>query len=222
MQLQQAIILGAIQGLTEFLPVSSSGHLVLMQNLFGINEPEILFDIFLHLGTLVAICIVFIKEILSILLTIWRLPGLLRSSKSWLQLFKENEDIRIAALIITGSIPTAILGLMLERWSDQLFGSVGLVGFMLLVTGCLLALTRRVQTEDRFIKQVTVKDSLIIGLVQGFAVIPGISRSGATISVALFLGINREVAGRFSFLLSIPAILGALILGFQSETLRRC
>lgn len=220
MNLLQSIILGITQGLTEFLPVSSSGHLVLLQNIFGINEPELLFDICLHLGTLLAVVVVFMNEIRSILRTLWSLPGLLQQSKSPAELFEENEAVRIAVLIVAGTIPTAILGLLFHKITDQLFGSIWLVGCMLLVTGTLLWLTRRVQLKGRPLKRVTLKDALIIGVVQGLAILPGISRSGSTISAALFLGIDREVAGRFSFLLSIPAILGALVVGFESEAIR--
>lgn len=220
MNLLQSIILGITQGLTEFLPVSSSGHLVLLQNIFGINEPELLFDICLHLGTLLAVVVVFMNEIRSILRTLWSLPGLLQQSKSPAELFEENEAVRIAVLIVAGTVPTAILGLLFHKITDQLFGSIWLVGCMLLVTGTLLWLTRRVQLKGRPLKRVTIKDALIIGVVQGLAILPGISRSGSTISAALFLGIDREVAGRFSFLLSIPAILGALVVGFESEAIR--
>ena len=220
MNILQAIILGITQGLTEFLPVSSSGHLVLLQNIFGIREPELLFDICLHLGTLLAVCVVFMSEIRSILHTLWSLPALLRQSKSPAKLFAENEAIRIAVLIVAGSIPTGIIGILFHKITDQLFGSVWLVGCMLLVTGTLLWLTRRVQGKGQPLKGVTITDALIIGVVQGLAILPGISRSGSTIAAALFLGIDREVAGRFSFLLSIPAILGALLVGFESDAIR--
>ena len=149
MEPQQAIILGVIQGLTEFLPVSSSGHLVIFQNFFGLTEPEVLFDIFLHLGTLTAVCIVFITEIRSIILAIWCFPRLLRASKSISQLLDKNQEIKMAVLIVIGSIPTAGVGLILERASGQIFGSVGLVGGMLLVTGLLLWFTRRLQDRRR-------------------------------------------------------------------------
>jgi len=216
----QAIALGIVQGLTEFLPISSSGHLVLLQNLFGINEPELLFDICLHLGTLIAVCAVFIREIHLVLAAIWRLPEMLKSSGGFFPLYRENEELRLAVLIVTGTIPTGILGVFFQKIADQLFGSVLLVGFMLLVTGGVLWLTRRVPVQMRPLKEMTAKDALTIGLVQGLAVMPGISRSGSTISAALFLGINREVAGRFSFLLSIPAILGALVVGFESDAIQ--
>ncbi len=220
MESLQSVMLGIIQGLTEFLPVSSSGHLVLLQNLFGIREPELLFDISLHVGTLIAIFIVFFQEIRNILLTLLRLPALIKSSGNLKSVFADNEEIRIAALIIIGSIPTAILGILFHKIVDQIFGSVWIVGGMLLVTGTLLWFTRQRSIEGRPLIKVRIRDALMIGLMQGMAIMPGISRSGSTISIALFLGINREIAGRYSFLLSIPAILGALILGLDSTTIQ--
>ncbi len=220
MESLQSVMLGIIQGLTEFLPVSSSGHLVLLQNLFGIREPELLFDISLHLGTLLAVFIVFYKEILRILQTLLRLPALIKSSGNLKSVFADNEEIRIFALIIIGSVPTAILGILFHKVADQIFGSVWIVGVMLLVTGTLLWFTRQMSDEGRPLIKVSIRDALMIGLIQGMAIMPGISRSGATISMALFLGMNREVAGRYSFLLSIPAILGALILGLNSTIIQ--
>ncbi len=220
MESLQSVMLGIIQGLTEFLPVSSSGHLVLLQNLFGIREPELLFDISLHLGTLLAVFIVFYKEILRILQALLRLPALIKSSGNLKSVFADNEEIRIFALILIGSIPTAILGILFHKIADQIFGAVWIVGVMLLVTGTLLWFTRQISNEGRPLIKVSIRDALMIGLIQGMAIMPGISRSGATISMALFLGMNREVAGRYSFLLSIPAILGAMMLSLNSTIIQ--
>jgi undecaprenyl-diphosphatase len=216
----QSVMLGIIQGLTEFLPVSSSGHLVLLQNLFGIREPELLFDISLHIGTLIAIFIVFYQEIRNIFQTLLHLPALIKSSGSLQSLFANNEEIRIVTLILAGSIPTAVLGILFHKITDQIFGAVWIVGIMLLVTGTLLWFTRQMSAEGRPLIKVSIRDALLIGLMQGMAIMPGISRSGATISMALFLGMNREIAGRYSFLLSIPAIVGALILGLNSTIIQ--
>ena len=213
-----AAALGVIQGLTEFLPVSSSGHLVLLQHLFGLQEPEILFDISLHVGTLVAVCAVFFKEIRSILSALLRLPALVGQTGGIRGVLSENEEIRMMALIVVGSVPTALLGFGFHRIVDQIFGAVWVVGLMLLVTGTLLFATRGLKPSGRSTGAVRFRDALIIGLVQGLAILPGISRSGSTISVALFLGIDREFAGRFSFLLSIPAIFGALLLGIKDAS----
>jgi len=213
----QAIFLGIIQGLTEFLPVSSSGHLVLCQNLLGFKEPELLFDICLHIGTLTAICIVFFQEIKTIFMTLIHLPSLAKAAGGYKSLYERNEQVRITALIVIGTLPTALLGILFHKVADQIFGAVWIVGIMLVVTGSFLWFTRYLNPTGRPIGRFTAKDALVIGLTQGLAILPGISRSGSTISVALFMGIDREVAGRYSFLLSIPAILGALILGFDSS-----
>ncbi|MCP4368233.1 MAG: undecaprenyl-diphosphate phosphatase, partial [Deltaproteobacteria bacterium] len=211
------IFLGIIQGLTEFLPVSSSGHLVLFQNLLGFKEPELLLDICLHIGTLIAICIVFFQEIKTIFITLIHLPSLAKSAGGYKSLYEGNEQVRMTALIVIGSFPTALLGILFHKVADQLFGAVWIVGVMLVVTGSLLWFTRYSNPTGRPIDRFTAKDALVIGLIQGLAILPGISRSGSTISVALFMGVHREVAGRYSFLLSIPAICGALILGLDSS-----
>lgn len=213
----EAVVLGIIQGLTEFLPVSSSGHLVLFQHIFGLVEPELLFDICVHVGTLAAVLIVFYRDILEMLKTLVRLPELIRRSGGMSALFSNHPDIRMMAMIVIGCIPTAVLGVFFARMAEALFGTIWLVGVALLITGTFLWFTRQRKTVGRPINEMKLKDAFIIGLVQGLAIVPGISRSGATISAALYLGVDRELAGRFSFLLSIPAIIGALILGLDSE-----
>lgn len=214
-----AMVLGVVQGLTEFLPVSSSGHLVLFQNLFGLVHPELFFDICLHVGTLLAVCAVFRRELWSIFLTLARLPVLIKTAGGYGRLFDQNEDVRIVTLIVLGSIPTGIIGLLFHSIADALFSNVWIVGVMLLVTGALLWVTRQIQPEGRPLGRMRRKDALVIGLVQGLAILPGISRSGATISTALLMGVDRETAGRYSFLLSIPAILGALVVGYDSAAM---
>ena len=141
----EAIVLGVIQGLTEFLPVSSSGHLVLFQNLFGLKEPELLFDICLHVGTLAAVLIVFYQEILEILTALVQIPSRLRSAGGIANLLAADRSIRMAMLIVVGSIPTAVIGLLFKEITDRLFGSLTIVGCMLLVTGTLLWLTRAIR-----------------------------------------------------------------------------
>jgi len=215
LEILKVLVLAAVQGLTEFLPISSSGHLVLMQNLLGMREPELLLDICLHVGTLLSVWVVFWAEIRNIIVTLIKLPGLIRSAGGLAPLLAENETVRITALIVVGSVPTAILGLLFRKVADQIFGAVWIVGAMLLITGSLLWFTRRLQIEGRPVKAMGAKDALTIGLTQGLAILPGISRSGSTIAMALFLGIDREVAGRYSFLLSIPAIMGALVIGLD-------
>jgi undecaprenyl-diphosphatase len=213
----EAIILGIIQGLTEFLPVSSSGHLVLFQQLFGLKEAELFFDVCVHLGTLLAVIVVFHREIQNIIAALWRLISLAGQKETILQQIESDPDLKMALLIVIGSIPTAVLGLAFHGIAEQLFSSSFFTGLMLMVTGFLLWLTRRDKPGDRAtdIESFSRTKAFIIGMVQGLAIIPGISRSGSTISIGLLLGIDRETAARYSFLLSIPAIVGAGALSFK-------
>lgn len=213
----QAIVLGIIQGLTEFLPVSSSGHLVLSQHLFGLEEPELFFDISVHVGTLVAVVIFFRKEIQSIVVSLAHFNALLFKREVSLGDAWKDADVKLALLIIIGSVPTAIIGLLLHKVTDHLFSSVFLVGCALIVTGLFLWATRWIR-EGEDIPDFTIKNALVIGVVQGMAIVPGISRSGSTIVAGLFLGLPREIAARYSFLLSIPAIVGAEILSLRDAS----
>lgn len=213
------MILGFVQGLTEFLPVSSSGHLVLFQNLFGLREPELLLDIALHMGTLLAVVVVFAREIGELFTALVQLPRLWREAGGLTPLLASNATVRLGMLIVVGSVPTAVIGLALKDYADRLFGSVALVGLMLCATGVLLLATRFLRGEERSIFRVSGYHALWIGLAQGLAITPGVSRSGATIATALLLGVNRDLAGRYSFLLSLPAILGALVVGLDVDTI---
>jgi undecaprenyl-diphosphatase len=193
----EALILGLIQGLTEFLPVSSSGHLELGAALFGLKGGENLtFSIIVHGATFLSILVVFRKDISDIILNILK--------------FKWNNETKFVLLIIVSAIPVALAGLFLKDHIESLFdGNVLLVGFMLLVTATLLFLTKFAPKTSG---DITVKSALLIGLAQTIAIIPGISRSGATISTALYLGIDREKATRFSFLMVLIPIFGASFL----------
>ena len=207
-----AVVLGVIQGLTEFLPVSSSGHLVLFQNLFGLKEPEIFFDVSLHVGTLAAICVFFYKDLREIATTLFSVSTWsTREGNFWERLYQKPE-IRLFCLILVGTVPTGFMGLLFRPIAAKVFSSVLVVGIMLFVTGMLLWLTRRLKRGGRNAAQLTILDALFIGTIQGLAILPGISRSGATIAMGLFRGIDRETAARYSFLLSIPAILGAMVM----------
>jgi undecaprenyl-diphosphatase len=203
MSIFQSIFLGIVQGLTEFLPISSSGHLVFFQFLFGMSEPQLFFDIMLHFGTLLAVIIYFKRDIRGII----RGVGSILTGER-----KSEEGKKIFLLMFVASIPTGLMGLLLKDWFESLFSKPSIVGGMLLITGSILWLTRWVKKEGRFVEKMKWVDAILIGVAQGIAIIPGISRSGATISAGLFCGLNRELAGRFSFLLSIPAILGATLL----------
>jgi undecaprenyl-diphosphatase len=194
MSVLEAIILGAVQGLTEFLPVSSSGHLVLFQRLLGISGPALFFDTLVHGGTLAAVFVVLWPDI-------W---GILRRP------FQP-----LTAYLILGTLPAVAAALIFGERITAAFESGAFLGFAFLITALFLALAEILSKRAGRLRQkeeMTWVDSLIIGIFQAVAVVPGISRSGSTLSASLVRGLNRDFAARFSFLLSIPAILGALVL----------
>ncbi|MCR4963652.1 MAG: undecaprenyl-diphosphate phosphatase [Firmicutes bacterium] len=186
----KAIILGLVQGLTEFLPVSSSGHLVIAQSLLGIEEPALIFDVFVHLGTLVAVFAAFWPDIWGILKRPFR---------------------KITALLLVACIPTALMGVLLNDFFTSLFSSLTAVALALCVTGVLLWISDYFHGRKN-IEDMNFGHALTIGFFQGCAITPGLSRSGSTIFGALLCGLKRSEAAKFSFILSIPAILGAGIL----------
>jgi undecaprenyl-diphosphatase len=204
--LLESTTLGILQGLTEFLPVSSSGHLVLMQTFMGIGGPVVFFDVLLHIGTLAAVLVVFRKNIAAIFRE--SATAVAGNGKP----ISELPHAWFMLMIIVGSVPAGIIGILLEDTFEELFSSPLSVGFFLLVTGMLLFPTRRIKQGARTVGMITMYDAIIIGMAQAMAITPGISRSGATIAVALFLGLERETAVKYSFLLSIPAIAGAVLL----------
>lgn len=200
MSLLQAIILGLIQGATEFIPVSSSGHLVLVPWLLGWDEPGLMFDTVLHLGTLLAVLAYFWRDWWR-LITAW-LRGLIRWR--W-----DDPDARLAWLLVLGTVPAALLGFLLEDFFESLFGQPAWVATFLLVTAALLAVSEWLGRRQRELADLRWLDALVIGLGQATAIAPGISRSGATIAAGLGRGLERPAAARFSFLLATPVILGA-------------
>jgi len=208
----QAIILGIVQGLTEFLPVSSSGHLVLFESLFRINEPTLAFEIFLHLGTLIAVFAAFWQEIVLLICSVIKM---LRKPMQIPQLVKADGGCRLVVMLIVATIPIVIVGLWLQDWITQLFRDPKVTGLMLIVTGTLLYLSSRVSRGKKNLEQIRYADALFIGSGQALAVLPGLSRSGTTIAAGLLRGIERENAARFSFLLSIPAVLGSQVLAIK-------
>lgn len=192
------ILLGVLQGLTEFLPISSSGHLALAEQFFRIQKPGIVFDIFAHFGTLLSVLWVFRRRILRLALS----P------------FRGGEDLRLLGLLVVGSIPTGIVGLALDSIAEAAFGQSWAVGVGLLITAAVLTFAERRGSifSTKALEQIRGRDALWVGLAQGIAVLPGISRSGSTIATGLFCGLRREDAAEFSFLLFIPAIVGATAL----------
>lgn len=202
----EALILGIIQGLTEFLPVSSSGHLELTKALFGntaIPEESMLMTVVLHAATALSTIVVFRKDIMEIL------QGIIK--------WQWNEEMRFAAKIALSMIPAGIIGVLLDKQIEDFFsGQILLVGLMLIVTAALLLVADKAKTTD---KGVSFKNALIIGISQAIAILPGISRSGATISTSVILGIDRTKAARFSFLMVVPLILAKMALDIVSGEL---
>lgn len=220
MSLTQALFLGFIQGLTEFLPISSSGHLVIFQHLFDLKETNLFFDVAVHVGTLLAILIVLRHEVFSLVKgSICFLTYIFRGQK--VNIGEHDRTMaRLAGLIAIGLIPTALLGFFFRDVVAFLFNSIVAVGIMLIITGTILWITRMTGEGHKDTDTVSILDAIIIGFVQGLAVAPGISRSGATIAFGLFRKLKKIVAVRFSFLLSIPAILGAMALEWENPLLQ--
>lgn len=216
MNLIQAIILGLIQGLTEFLPVSSSGHLVLGQVILGVDqavkqEIGVAFEVFVHFGTLLAVLTVYWRDIVGMLKAFC---SIFSSNRSTIEdKYHQEDDFKMMILILIGSLPAGILGIALKDIIEEAFVNPLLVCFMLIVTAGILFSTRYLSTENQ---KLNFTNSLIIGFAQAFAMIPGISRSGSTISTGLLMGLDRETSAKFSFLLSVPVIAGATILEFKN------
>ncbi len=199
-----AILLGILQGATEFLPVSSSGHLVLAQHLLGdFEQPGVLFDVLLHIGSMVAVVLYFWRDLSGLVSSLWR-----RDEAAIQQRF-------MVRLLIAGSVPTAIIGLLFKDFFIGLFERPAIVCIMLLVTGSLLWLAEHLRNKEQSRKKMSFVDAIVVGTVQGCAIIPGISRSGSTIAVLLLRGIDGETAARFSFLLALPAVFGAALLSLK-------
>ncbi len=196
----QAIILGIVQGLTEFLPISSSAHLALVPWVLGWPVPSLTFDTVLHMGTLVAVVAYFWGDI-------WRILG------AWWQSLRtrriDNPDARLAWLLILATLPAVLAGVLLEDLVEGLLSTPAVVAAFLIVTGVLLFVSDRVGRKQRTLEQLNTLDAVSIGVAQACAIIPGLSRSGLTIAAGLFRGLTREEAARFAFLLALPITFGA-------------
>ena len=192
----EAILLGLLQGLTEFLPVSSSGHLVIAQHFLGIKLPGVTFEVMVHFGTLLSIVWVFRKDLYRLIT----------------HFTDEMEEKKLLLLLIIGTIPTGLMGLFLSSFFHEMFDKPFVAGLMLLVTGCIIIAIQKINVRNMSIKEMSPWDAVLIGVFQGIAIIPGISRSGSTILGALWRGLRKEEAVRFSFLLALPAIAGASFL----------
>lgn len=221
----QAILLGIVQGLTEFLPVSSSGHLAICEQLFHIQmDSGMFFDVMLHLGTLIAIFVAFRKDIGRLIMEAIRMVrDIFLNAKLYFHNKKTGEAKRytrivhsnyrrFVVLVLVATIPTAILGYFMRSIVDMASATLLFPGLGLLVTGILLLVVDFVPAGDRIPRDVNFITALLIGVCQGFATFPGVSRSGTTITACLLGGFNRKFAVKFSFIMSIPAVLGAAIL----------
>ena len=199
--LLKAVVLGLIQGLTEFLPISSSAHLRIFPELFGWGDPGAAFTAVIQIGTEIAVLLYFRKDI-------WRI------ATTWLKSLVHPEyrgqlDARMGWYVIVGSVPIVILGILLKDVIEKDFRSLWIVGVTLIVLGVVLGVADRISSDDRTLKEIGMKHAVLMGLAQAAALVPGVSRSGATISMGRFLGLDREAATRFAFLLAIPAVIGA-------------
>ncbi len=211
MDIIQGIIIGIVQGLTEFLPVSSSAHLVFAHRLLGV-ESSIAFDVFLHLGTLIAVMWFFRYDIYKMLVS-WfsSIQDILHGR--FKEGFYEDPYKRLAWYVILATIPVGIVGVLFEDSVDALFsGALYVPAFFLFVTGTILYLSQRMSNGEINYNTITKKEALFMGLGQACAILPGLSRSGTTIAAGLTIGLNKEFAAKFSFILSIPAIFGAFVI----------
>ena len=207
----KAIILGLVQGLAEFLPISSSGHLALLQYFFGIEGDSVLiFTVLLHMGTLVAVFIAYwgdivelVKELIAVIKDICTGKGLQ---------VNKNETRRLGVMIIVATIPTAIIGLLFNDLFESFYTNLITIGCGLLITGTLLFFAQRVKRSDKHVMDMNYRNAIFVGVMQGIAITPGISRSGSTLFGGLLTQLDREFAVKFAFLISIPSILGSFLL----------
>lgn len=226
MSLINSIILGIIQGLAEFLPVSSSGHLAILQEVLNVESAGMVFDVMLHIGTLVAIFICYWKDIKKLfvegiliirdfivnLIRLIKNTGKKESEKTEYVNMVATPYRKFVMLVIVSSIPTAIIGVLLKDIVESVSSSMLVVGICLMVTAVLLVIADNCNIGNKRPRNITYKEAGIIGIVQGFATLPGISRSGSTITACLLCGFDKSFAVKYSFIMSIPAVLGAVLL----------
>lgn len=216
MDIIQAIIIGLVQGLTEFLPVSSSAHLIFAQQALGVADVGLAFDVLLHVGTLVAVIVYFFNDIVNMI------KGFLLSlvdlkDGNFIEELKKDPYKKLAWLTILATIPIGIVGVLFNDIVESMFMGLTVPAFLLLITGCLLYVSQRMNSGRIDVRNISLKEALIMGCGQALAILPGLSRSGTTIAAGLFAGLDKEFAAKFSFILSIPAILGAAV--FQLKDL---
>jgi undecaprenyl-diphosphatase len=202
MNFWQSIILGLVQGLTEFLPISSSGHLVFSERLLHINKGDVVFEVMVHIGTLVAVLFFFRKRIMAMLFSLF---ALFKQKKT----VEQQDNLKLVWFLILGTIPAVLFGLFFKKMLEESFSSVRWTSIEFLINGVMLISTIWAINKGR---RINYRNSIYIGIAQAIAIVPAISRSGSTIAAGMFSGISKETAAEFSFLLSIPAIGGAAIL----------
>lgn len=204
-----SVILGLVQGVAEFLPISSSGHLTLFQHFFGMEEPDNLYNVLLHFATLLAVCVYYFRDVTEMIAEFFRGLAALFSRR------RQGRDIpearRLVLLVVIGTLPLFAV-LLIKDYVEALGSSPVFVSCALLLTGCILFLSDRMAGGRKTARTATLKDVLLVGVAQGLATVPGLSRSGCTISAGMAVGFERKFAVRYSFLMSLPAVLGATIL----------
>jgi undecaprenyl-diphosphatase len=205
--LLKAVVLGTLQGLTEFLPISSSAHLRIFPELFGWGDPGAAFTAVIQIGTELAVLIYFRKDI-------WRI-GSAWVRSLFMPEYRGRLDSRMGWFIIIGSLPIVILGVLLKDVIERDFRSLWIIGTTLVVLGIVLGVADRISADDKTVRDLGLRDAILMGLAQAAALVPGVSRSGATISMGRFLGYEREAATRYAFLLAIPAVVGAGLFELQ-------
>lgn len=204
-----AVLLGLVQGITEFLPISSSGHLVLLQNIFHIEGADLIFDVMLHVGTLFPIFLVYRRDLRRARKGLSVIGGGGAERARGSAALKEGR--RLAIFLLVGTLPL-LLGLLLKGTAEKLSGSSAFIGVMLLITGGVLYAAGRFSRREKSEKDISLLDVILVGLAQALAVLPGLSRSGLTISAGLLRGFPKRFAVKFSFLLSVPAVIGAALI----------
>lgn len=220
MTVLKAIFMGLIQGLTEFLPVSSSGHLAIFKNLFLVEtDTGLLFDVLLHVATLIAVCIVYYKDVLGMIVEFFKMLGdiihnfleLFKSEKQYKKIIS-NTHRKLVLMILISSVPTAIIGFAAKDMVEAFEKALLVPGICLIITSILLFFADRLREGNKTINEATYTDSFIVGITQGIATLPGLSRSGTTIFTCLLCKFDRNLAVKYSFLMSLPAIGGATLL----------
>ncbi len=212
------ILLGIIQGLTEFFPVSSSGHLVIAKYFLNLNLPGAAFEAFLHFGTIVAVIVLFKKDIKELIISFFYSIYKMSHGENISNVYKNNSSSKLAWFLVISTMPAAIIGYTFSSYFEMLFSKPIIASYMLTITGAFLWFGNKKFVGGRKnISEITYKDAIIIGVAQVFAIFPGISRSGLTVIAGLSRNLDREFAAKYSFILSIPIILGASI--FKMEKL---